>query len=144
MSELLRLFPDSSAVRAVRFPTTKQALKSFGVRHLPIAYVVAVQAGKVRLIGQRRQDLVWETPVSSVEAISVCETRSHPPYPQVELAIVLSVRGGYGTTDIPIVPVSDDGKRSLTWKDTEVRALARRLSESIKGEPGVSHPQRLS
>src|SRR4051794_15186148 len=138
MSELLTLFPDSSAVRAMRFPTTKQALKAFGIRHLPVAYVVAVQAGKVRLIGQRRQELVWEIPVSSVEAISVRETRSSPPYPRVELAIVLSVRSGYGTRDIPIVPVSDDGKRSLTWKDTEVQALARRLSDSIDGEPGVS------
>jgi hypothetical protein len=96
-----------------------------------------VDAGRLTLIGWRKPKLLWELPVSSVQSVSVAETQSSPPYPQVALAIVLRVRTGVGFTELPIVPVSDDGKRSLTWSDAEVRTLAMRLSDAMKITPGV-------
>ena len=130
-------FPSGSAVLAVRFPTTARAVRSLGGPHLPAAFAAVVDAGRLTLIGWRKPKLLWELPVSSVQSVSVAETQSSPPYPQVALAIVLRVRTGVGFTELPIVPVSDDGKRSLTWSDAEVRTLAMLLSDAMKITPGV-------
>lgn len=130
-------FPAGSAVRGVRFPTTAHAVRSLGGPRLPSGFAVVVDAGLLSFVGLRKQNSLWEVPVSSVQAVSVAETRSSPPYPQVALAIVLRVRTGAGLTDLPIVPVSDDGKRSLTWRDANVRALAMRLTDAMKIAPGV-------
>ncbi|GAA2063937.1 hypothetical protein [Leifsonia soli] len=130
MSDLTARFPPDSAVRAVRFPTTARAIRSLGGVRLPIEYAVVVDAGRVGFVG-RGGEVFWDLPASAVHAVSVGETRSSPPYPQVSLAIILEVRVDTGTTDLPIVPVSDDGKRSLTWRDEEVRALARRLVQAL-------------
>lgn len=43
-----------------------------------------------------------------------------------------------GFTELPIVPVSAEGKRSLTWRNANVRALATRLADAMKISPGVS------
>ncbi|WP_454108354.1 hypothetical protein [Leifsonia shinshuensis] len=137
MSDLMARFPAGSAVLAVRFPTTARVVRSLGGPRLPSGFAVVVDAGRLGLVGLRKQTSLWELPVSSVLAVSVAETRSSPPYPQVSLAIVLRVRTGAGFTELPIVPVSDDGKRSLTWRDADVRALAMRLSDAMKIAPDV-------
>ena len=137
MSDLMAPFPAGSAVRAVRFPTTVHAVRSLGGPRLPSVFAVVVDAGRMSFAGLRKQTSLWEFPVSSVQAVSVAETRSSPPYPQVALAIILRVRTGIGFTELPIVPVSDDGKRSLTWRDADVRALAMRLSDAMKITPGA-------
>ena len=130
-------FPAGSAVRAVRFPTTVHAVRSLGGPRLPSGFAVVVDSDRLSFVGMRKQTSLWELPVSSVQAVSVAETRSSPPYPQVALAIVLRVRTGIGFTELPIVPVSDDGKRSLTWRDADVRALAMRLADAMNIAPGV-------
>ncbi|WP_152641849.1 hypothetical protein [Microbacterium hydrocarbonoxydans] len=138
MSDLMTRFPAGAAVRAIRFPTTVQAVESLGGPRMPLAFVVAVESGKVAFIGWRKSSLLWDIPVSNVQSISVAETRSSPPFPQVALAIVLTVQTSTGLTELPIVPVADDGEQSLTWKDREVRALAKRLSDAMATEPGIS------
>ncbi|MFF1538571.1 hypothetical protein ACFVWL_00740 [Microbacterium sp. NPDC058269] len=132
MSDLAARFPIGSAVRAVRFPTTTAVLRSLGGTRLTAEFVVLVDSGQVRLIGWRRSDSLWDFPTADVVAVSCAETSTSPPYPQVGLAIVLTLRTGAGYVDLPIVPVSDDGKRSLTWQDGEVRGLAHRLSTAIE------------
>ncbi|MET3567995.1 hypothetical protein ABIC47_003509 [Leifsonia sp. 563] len=129
-SDPLARRPAGSAVRAVRFPTTTRAIRSLGGVRLPREYAVVVDAEHVGFVG-RGGEVLWDLPASAVNAVSVGETRSSPPFPQVALAIVLRVHTGAGTTDLPIVPVSDDGTRSLTWHDDEVRALAQRLAQAL-------------
>lgn len=130
-------FPASSGVRAVRYPTTVRAVRSLGGPRLPIGFAVVVEGDQVNFFGWRKQSPLWGLPVSSVESISVAETLSPLPWSQAALAIVLRVRTGIGFTELPIVPISDDGKRSLTWRDAEVRALAMRLSHAMTTGPGV-------
>lgn len=137
MSDWMARFPAAAAVRAVRFPTTVSAVRSLGGPRLPLGFAVVVGAGRVSFVGVRKPTSLWELPVSSVQSVTVAETRSRPPYPQTAQAIVFRVRTGAGFTELPIVPVSDDGKRSLTWRDADVRALAVRLSEAMKTERGV-------
>lgn len=138
MSDLMTRFPAGSAVLAVRFPTTARAVRSLGGPRLSAAFAVVVDDGRLSFVGRRRPAQMWELPVSSVHSVSVAETRSLPPYPRVALAIVLRVQTSVGFTELPIVPMSDDGKRSLTWKDAEVRAMAMRLADAMKIAPGVS------
>jgi len=50
------------------------------------------------------------------------------------LAIVFTVTTTGELVELPVVPISDDGRRSLTWKESEVRALARRLDSAIRAQ----------
>lgn len=138
MTDLMASFPVASAVLAVRLRTTARAVRSLGGPRLPSAFALVVNAKQLSFVEWRKQRVLWDLPVSSVQSVAVAETRSSPPYPQVALAIVLKVRTGFGSTELPIGPVSDDGKRLLTWRDGEVRALATRLSDAMRIAQSVS------
>lgn len=138
MSDSIADFPAGSALRAVRFPTTVRAVRFLGGPRLPLSFVMVVDAEQVTFVDSRDQAVLWKFPVAIVQSVSVAETRSSPPYPRVSLAIVVKVRTDVGLTELPIVPVSDDGKRSMTWSDADVAGLAKRLSDSMKLAPSVN------
>src|SRR3954469_7962370 len=127
MTDVSAPHADRAVVRAVRFPTTVKALAALGVStavFMPLAFVIVAAAGRIVLRGLRRGDEMVSIPASSVRSVWVGESRSQPPFPQVALAILVTVTTDGDDVDLPIVPVSADGKRSLTWNDAEVRELA--------------------
>ncbi|MGO4535638.1 hypothetical protein [Leifsonia sp. 2MCAF36] len=124
-------------VRAVRFPTTVRALASLGMpmaAFMPLGFSLAVGSGRVLFTGRRKRAVFFELPASSVRNVAVDESRSRPPYPQIALAIVLTVETGGADVNLPIVPTSDDGRKSLTWSDAQVRRLAQRVQTAIQRE----------
>ena len=123
--------PNAAVVRAVRFPSTARALASISGAWLPWSYAVVADANRLRIVSWRRSDVVLDLPASSIQEVVVGETATHWYQRRVALAIILTVRTGNSPLRLPIVPVSDDGKRSLVWQDAEVRALARRLTDVL-------------
>lgn len=111
-------------IRAVRFPTTVRGLSALEVPRAfltPRGFVVRVDQGRLTLQGRTRGNPLLSMPATAVSGVSVRESRSGPPFSQVALAIVLNVKTGGADVELPIVPITDDGTRSLTWNDKEVR-----------------------
>lgn len=133
-----------AVVRAVRFPTTVRGLSRLGVPRayfMPAGFVVLVDKGRVTLHGRTRGKAILSMPASAVSDVGVRESRSSPLYQQVALAIVLTVKTGAADVELPIVPISDDGSRSLTGNVEEVRMLADRLKQAIADGTSEGAPE---
>jgi hypothetical protein len=99
---------------------------------MPWGYVVVVRAGRLQLVSQRKSTVFMDVATSDIESIFVAETSSTPPWPQVTLGIILQIRSNLGSVELPVVPISEDGKRLLTWNDAEVGRLADRIRRAIE------------
>lgn len=121
-----------ASIRAVRFSTTTAAVLHMGGPPLPWAFTVSVREGRIEFAGVRRPAVVWDLPASSVVALTVRETTSKGwAHRHTMPAIVFTISTADGLVELPVVPTSDDGRRLLTWKENEVRVLARRLETAI-------------
>jgi hypothetical protein len=123
---------DAVVLRAVRHPSTATAVRRLG-GSLPIAAFalwVSVDQGALVASGRSGRPFL-AVPASDVRSIGVGEVRSRPPMPVTALAVIVTVNRPEGEVLLPIVPVGDDGRRVLTWRDAEVRSSADRLRRAL-------------
>ncbi|RDV46566.1 hypothetical protein DOE76_00465 [Leifsonia sp. ku-ls] len=123
---------EAAVLRAVRHPSTATAVRRLG-GSLPLtafALWVSVDQGAFVLSGRSGRPFL-AVPASDVRSIGVGEVRSRPPMPVTALAVIVTVNRPEGEVLLPIVPVGDDGRRVLTWRDAEVRSSADRLRRAL-------------
>lgn len=131
-------------IRASSFPSTDSALAqlaAFGASSRFYEYTLEHDDAHLRLVTRKRGEIVVELPRERLREITVAETQSSVLHPVWALAIIITVDRERGDVALPIVPLSADGKRQLTWNDDKVWQLASELSEQL-GVPlvGRSRP----
>lgn len=121
-------------IRAISFPSTDSALAqlaAFGASSRVYEYSLELDDAHLRLVTRKHGETVVELPRERLREITVAETWSGVLYAVWALAIVITVERERGAVALPIVPLSADGKRQLTWNDDEVWHLARGLAEQL-------------
>lgn len=118
-------------VQAVRHPSTAAALRRLGASLPLTAFALRVSvADGVLVVSDRSRRPVLAVEASRIRAIGIGEVGSRPPMPVTALAILVTVDRPDRDVVLPIVPVDDRG-RAMTWRDSEVRALADRLRHAL-------------
>ncbi|MFF2051631.1 hypothetical protein ACFVU2_08520 [Leifsonia sp. NPDC058194] len=123
-------------VHAVRFSNTVRALRRLGVRYalgLPFTFLILADGERFTLVPREGDEPFAAFDASRIGPITVAERRERGLHPQVALALIVPVSTARGVVELPVVPIGDDGRRSLLWHDAEVRALANRITTALRG-----------